>query len=264
LDLHPPYQGSKIQILEAGTGHGALTLYLAQAIQNFNPPTVTESYQSKKLSDWKANRKAIIHTVDISAKHSEHAQKIVQNFRNGIYIGNVDFHVGDLPEFFANYESNCNQFLTHVILDMPSSDEKLGIVAEHLQVDGKLLVFNPSVSQIMDCVERITQERIPLRLERVLELAGSFSGGREWDIRITKIRKSRQSWKASEGSTSEATPKSILSQLWFWVSGLFPGQKSITPILPERQFAIVCRPKAGERIPVGGFVGVWRRLRDDE
>lgn len=44
LDIHPPIdpevhtRNGPLEIFEAGTGHGALTLYLARAIHGLNPP----------------------------------------------------------------------------------------------------------------------------------------------------------------------------------------------------------------------------------
>jgi tRNA (adenine57-N1/adenine58-N1)-methyltransferase catalytic subunit len=280
LDLQPPYPGEKVEILEAGTGHGALTLHLARAIHNSNPRLILnqspeleatgvknetpDTGAQNELAKWKATRNSVIHTVDISAKHSEHARNVIQNFRNGVYYNDIDFHVGDLPNFFASYQSDHKQFLTHVVLDMPSADERLKLVSQHLKADGKLLVFNPSITQITDCVRRVSQEVIPLQLERVVELAGSFSGGREWDVRIAKIKNPKKEELITvEGSTSPTKPLSLLSRLF----SLFSPSRSekLNEARPvERNWAIVCRPKAGDRIPVGGFVGIWRRKLDAE
>jgi tRNA (adenine57-N1/adenine58-N1)-methyltransferase catalytic subunit len=222
------------------------------------------STDEEELSQWKTTRNAVIHTVDISQKHSDHAQKIVRGFRNGVYRRDIDFYVGDLPYFFANHKSYQKQFLTHVILDMPSAERQLGLVAEHLQTDGKLLVFNPSITQIVECIEHITQHGIPFHLERVIELAGSFSGGREWDVRIAKIKRPKAEL-SPKTSTTPANSTSFWSQLSAYLSSFWNiGNKQPLPAPQERNWAVVCRPKAGERIPVGGFVGIWRRKHDDE
>lgn len=280
LDLHPPYPGEKLEILEAGTGHGSLTLHLAQAIHNSNPPLrldpSTESAATQdgnenqytgnhnELTQWKATRGAVIHTLDISAKHSEHARNIIKNFRNGIYFGDIDFHIGDLPNFFDSYHSDRKQFLSHVILDMPSAEERLALASRHLKVDGKLLVFNPSVTQITECVRRVSQEAIPLQLERVIELAGSFSGGREWDVRIAKIKSpKKEGLNTTEDSTPSTKSASILSRFSSIFSQIWLGKSNIAHTV-EKNWAVVCRPKAGDRIPVGGFIGLWRRKLDNE
>jgi tRNA (adenine57-N1/adenine58-N1)-methyltransferase catalytic subunit len=174
----------------------------------------------------------------------------VNRFRRGIYSDDIDFHVGNLSEFFATQDTYGTQFLTHAILDMPSTDDQLMLVSKHLKPGGVLLVFNPSVTQITDCVKRISQEDIPLSLERVLELAGSFSGGREWDVRLAKIRNSQQ--EPSKNRKKQSLLSRLLSIL----------RLSIQPNIdhkPNQDWAVVCRPKAGDRIPVGGFVGIWRK-----
>jgi tRNA (adenine57-N1/adenine58-N1)-methyltransferase catalytic subunit len=199
---------------------------------------------ASRISEWKSNRKAIIHTVDISPVHSAHAQNIVQGFRHGVYAGNVDFYTGDLPVFFDMMFKNAqkqSRFLSHILLDMPSSHEQLGLVANHMRNDAKLLVFNPSVTQIADCVQVVHNRRLPLRLDRVVELAGSFSGGRDWDVRIAQVKK----------------PKQVKSPSW--LRRVLDAVMNRPPHVNRSSHAIVCRPMAGERIVVGGFVGLWTR-----
>ena len=131
LDLHVDPAGSNncppaLEILEAGTGHGALTLYLARAIHAANPPqddtstsnprgaedvhqgrddannkdpaTDVEKPPMKIRSSYEHGqdrRQAIIHTIDISPKYSEHAKEIIKGFRQAMYANDVEFHVGD-------------------------------------------------------------------------------------------------------------------------------------------------------------------------
>ena len=290
LDLHVSAPGSQganeepLEILEAGTGHGALTLHLARAIHGANspPPPVTDTIHSDApgkeqeaddhskshldgedlhLQQWQSKRQATIHTVDISAKHSAHARTIVKNFRHGMYYNNVNFNVGDLPDFFSTHKFAQTQFLSHVILDMPSAESRLQLVSDHMRVDGKLLVFNPSVTQIAECVQTIKDLRLPLILEHVLELGGGQSGAREWDVRIAKIRsvEKEASQKASNAAKAP-TPsfwRSLIGSLWG--GGV---QHASIESKPQKDWAIVCRPKYTDRIVGGGFLGVWRRMRD--
>jgi tRNA (adenine57-N1/adenine58-N1)-methyltransferase catalytic subunit len=291
LDLHPsPPGGSdesnegQLEILEAGTGHGALTLHLARAIHGANSPlpintiatpqaseisrtkvipvepamSIT-SEESSAMQCWRAGRRAVVHTVDISEKHSIHAQKVVKNFRHGMYYNDVDFHVGDIPDFFASRKSSSRPFLSHVILDMPSpsSDNRLSLVAQHLQIDGKLLVFNPSVTQIVDCMQTIKEQRLPLVLESVLELGGGSLGGREWDVRIAKIRSTQRKLATSEVAVPSFW-ESIKGRLWKTKRQDIPEPKA------PKDWAVVCRPKFNDRVVNGGFLGVWRRMREKE
>ncbi|CAN9120883.1 unnamed protein product [Alternaria alternata] len=195
LDIHvdTPSTGlsnkTPFEILEAGgTGHGALTLHLA--IHAANPPIpktpsyVTSEeepedavYLGESLSDlhesglesWKQNRRAIIHTLDISDKHSKHAKKIVKAFA--------------MASKQKAKRKTEEPFLSHVFLDLPNATS-LANVAPALHVNGLLAVFNPSITQIAECVESIREQRLPYLLDQVIELgAGTI---REWDVRAVK------------------------------------------------------------------------------
>jgi tRNA A58 N-methylase Trm61 len=284
LDIHvdTPSTGlnseTPFEILEAGTGHGALTLHLSRAIHAANPPIpktpsyVTSEeepedavYLGESLSDlhesglesWKQNRRAIIHTLDISDKHSKHAKKIVEGFRHGMYAGNVDFHVGDVSEWIAKQKAKRkteDPFLSHVFLDLPNATSHLANVAPALHVNGLLAVFNPSITQIAECVESIREQRLPYLLDQVIELgAGTI---REWDVRAVKPRapkKEAQTKQPSEPSSDESLDAEL-------------GQEARDHELSEdlnkqeEKWVMVCRPKAGQQVVGGGFLGLWRRM----
>jgi hypothetical protein len=284
LDIHvdtpsaAPNKEPPFEILEAGTGHGALTLHLSRAIHAANPPIprspsyVTSEeepedavYLGESLSDlqesglvsWKQNRRAIIHTLDISAKHSKHAKKIVEGFRHGMYAGNVDFHVGDVSEWIAKQKASRKTeepFLSHVFLDLPNATSHLANVAPALHVNGLLAIFNPSITQIAECVETIREQRMPYLLDQVVELgAGTI---REWDVRAVKPRtpkKEVQPKQSSEPSSDESSESKL-------------GQEARDDELAEdlskqeEKWVMVCRPKAGQQVVGGGFLGLWRRM----
>lgn len=237
----PGDQPPRLEILEAGTGHGSLTLHLARAIQaaNSNPPSLPQKSQVRILEErtmspyeeqaeekraedtagdrenatiqedwdeWRAQRRAVIHTVDVSPKFSTHAEQVVRGFRRGIYAGNVDFHVGAVEDWikdqlqrrrsssskglFSNSGSATEPFLSYAILDMPSAHQRIPHVVPALKRDGLLVVFMPSVTQIGDCVQLIQKEKLPFVMERVVELGMGISGGRLWDVRVA-VKKSR-------------------------------------------------------------------------
>ncbi len=186
----------------------------------------------------------MLHTLDVSAAHSAHAERLVRGFRRGLYAGDVDFHVGDLPAFFARADGGGDaRPLSHVVLDMPSSHEQLERVGAHMRDDAALLVFSPSVTQIADCVGVVHEGRLPLRLERVVELAGGFAGGRDWDVRVARIRR-------PDSVAEVRDPRS-----WFQKLLGLGG----APAVERPRHAMVCRPRAGGSVVVGGFVGLWRR-----
>ncbi|UPX13833.1 uncharacterized protein EKO05_0004332 [Ascochyta rabiei] len=284
LDIHVDTPSSalnnepRFEILEAGTGHGALTLHLARAIHAANPPlakipdyaiNVDEPedavYLGESISDlqdttvesWKSCRRAIVHTLDISSKHSKHARKIVQGFRHGLYAGNVDFHVGDVSAWIASQKvirQTDEPFLDHVFLDLPNAESHLANVAPALHVNGFLAVFNPSITQIAQCVEKIREEKLPYLLDQVVELgAGTI---REWDVRAVRPRSTLKKPDAKE-SPEVADAESVDP-----VKGqeARDGELAASLAKEEEKWAMVCRPKAGQMVVGGGFLALWRRM----
>jgi tRNA A58 N-methylase Trm61 len=282
LDLHAPTDaGGRVDVLEAGTGHGSLTLHLARAVHGANgpPPSSSpgpEGEESAELAAWKSRRRAVIHTVDASARHSTHAASVVRGFRRGMYAPHVDFHGGiDLSAFLASRStpsptssSEPRRQFTHAILDLLAPEAHLAAVSRAMARGGRVLVFNPSVTQVAECVRAAGEERLPLRLERVVELAGGWVGGREWDVRVARLKRPELQpgragvVPAAAAAAAPAGGGGVWARLarW-WGGGEGGGRKGEGP---RKEFAMVCRPRAGERVPVHGFVGVWVRVADDE
>lgn len=236
---------------------------------------------------WRAQRKAIIHTVDISPKFSTHAEKIVRGFRRGIYTGNVDFYVGHIENWiaeqtklrtktkpaglFSSPETTLDPFLSYAILDMPSAHLRIPHVSPILKRDGLLAVFMPSVTQIGDCVDIIRRLRLPFVVDRVVELGAGISGGRLWDVRfaVKKSRADPASWNESGQSESEsgqvgsASASSGSEGDGDGVEGsTHAGSGNEGAAQKEDESVLVCRPKVGTRIVGGGFVGLWRKIED--
>ncbi|KAL1612725.1 hypothetical protein SLS60_000954 [Paraconiothyrium brasiliense] len=284
LDIHvdtpsPSTNGSPpVEILEAGTGHGALTLHLARAIHAANPPLpklhnyASEQeaedpvYLGESIADiqdanaesWRTCRGAIIHTLDISSKHSKHARKIVEGFKNGIYAGNVDFHLGDPGSWIKEQQKarkTQDPFLSHVVLDLPGADTHLDVVASALYVDGLLAVFNPSITQIVECVEKIRKDRMPYLLDRVIELGASTI--REWDVRAVRPRATLKRAEHKDAPDPSSGAKSIDP-----IEGQEARDDELAQDLAqnEEKWAMVCRPKAGQEVVGGGFVALWRKM----
>lgn len=291
LDIHvdtPSDTASReppFEILEAGTGHGALTLHLARAIHAANPPLpktpeyavnteepedaedavyLGESmagFQEAAVASWKSSRRAVVHTLDISGKHSKHAKKIVEGFRHGLYAGNVDFHVGDISQWIASQKvtrQTEEPFLNHVFLDLPDADTHLANVAPALRVDGLLAVFNPSITQIAQCVEKIREEKLPYLLDRVVELGASTI--REWDVRAVRPRSTLR--KANVNESSDTSDEGSIDP----VKSQEARDDELAEALAteEERWAMVCRPKAGQMVVGGGFLALWRRMEHVE
>jgi tRNA (adenine57-N1/adenine58-N1)-methyltransferase catalytic subunit len=311
LDLNVSWSGGtslaskqpRTEILEAGTGHGGLTLHLARAIHAANspPPSLhncpedcpfrnqswdifahakADTTVTAPWVQWKATRRAVLHSVEINERTSNHAQSVVRGFRRGVYFGNVDFHIGSVQQFLQQraLDTNGEPFLSHAILDMPGSSRQLGAVTPHLRTDAKLVVFNPSVTQIADCVQAVQEQGLPLTLERVLELGPGISGGREWDVRVAQIRAvaKKDQAVASEAGVEGSVEKKDIDATEDSGSGADEGYQSSTETTPapvaasadaaasEPKWGMVCRPKVGKVVIGGGFVGVWRKMADHE
>lgn len=297
LDLHPEAaiedgeNNDNLQIFEAGTGHGALTLYLARAIHGANPPaaplppvkddavpsnesvTITEDASDVDNSNpstddvsseiemkacietynaWLPSRRAVIHTLDISPVHSKHAEDVVRNFRHGMYYSDIDFHVGTIPDYLTKrLEETPEPFLSHAILDLPSCHSYMEVIGRALKPDGLLLVFCPSITQINTCVKVVKDEKLPFLLENTLELgAGIGVGGKEWDVRAVKPRAVLK---------AEAEMRNFLDGEVESETDVARTENEITPS-QDSGWEMVCRPKVGNRIVGGGFLGVFRRM----
>ena len=222
-----------------------------------------------------SQRRAVIHTVDVSSRHSQHAAKCVKGFCRGLYFNDINFHVGDVSDWIGSQrsarelhssDSERKPFLSHVILDMPSPEDHLAQVATALHIGGSLLVFNPSITQIVTCLREIKQRKLPFVYNQVLELGPSMTGGREWDLRIAKPR--APNGGKSQNSLSSNKDDSLASDN----SGsnaneaIEPPEQSPVETLPrvshDEDGEIICRPKVGGRVIGGGFLGVWKRMRD--
>jgi tRNA (adenine57-N1/adenine58-N1)-methyltransferase len=153
-------------------------------------------------------------------------------------------------------------FLSHIIIDTPKSNSHIQLATQYLLPDGKIIIFNPSITQIGDCTETIKRLRLPLVQETVLELGQGISGGRVWDVRAVLPRyEEREAEKVREkdvhverenrsGSQEEKDALSALEAV---------EEEAVRKAEEEQKFVMVCRPKVGRMIIGGGFVGVWRK-----
>lgn len=248
------------EIFEAGTGMGSLTLHIARAIHAANPPlspqlrqalcsspmtrdvdanTTVPSIQLDEelnlaLSSYNKSRRAILHTLDQNHKRVRAAYRLVRNFRRAQYLADIDFHLCSIDEYIGSrlQASNGEPVFSRAILDLPSPQDHADKLVEALHPNAILIVFNPSISQIAEFHAWSTLNKKPLRLEKVLELPTTTindgvhdgsSGGRHWAVMNVRP-------KAESGH--DESPGRIVQ---------------------------VMRPKVGDRVGGGGFVGVFRR-----
>ncbi|ROT35545.1 adenine-N(1)--methyltransferase [Sodiomyces alkalinus F11] len=221
LDLNLPVPGEDpvadagppVEIFEAGTGMGCLTLHLARAIHGANPAVPPELREAlcaapyakgrllretatdaspdlgsmphgldlpspdlqSQLETHLAGRRAIIQTLDINPSTSRQAHGVIRNFRRAQYLLDIDFHVSTIRSYLAPRlaQSGGEPFLAHAILDLPSATEHADLAIRALRPDGKLIVFTPSITQAIEAVVWAEESTQPVYMDRVIELPES-------------------------------------------------------------------------------------------
>ncbi|KAM0129031.1 hypothetical protein ACHAP3_007983 [Botrytis cinerea] len=304
-----------LEIFEAGTGAGSLTLHLARAIHGANTraPPIPRFLQTRgkispdedifryggKLSEraekmtdlyneWRSQRRAVIHSLDADERHSRHAQKTVRNYRHGAYFPHIDFHVGSIHDYLSKrLEETKGVFLDHAILDIPGIQDEMEIVGKCIKPDGRLITWCPSITQHMKCLEVVKGKKLPFVLDRVLELGSQLStGGREWEVRSVKPRaliKAEKKAKAEKIDREDGSKASSIVDEW--LSKISSKEDEVTSEDVETSesesvpveastgdasdltdmsgWEMICRPRVGDRITGGGFVGVWKKMDMD-
>lgn len=160
--------------LEAGTGHGSLTLSICKAIHCANPVGQP--------------RGAILHSIDKNSTHIKTGYRNIRDFRRGMYLRDVEFHVEESPR--AWLEKNPVQ-LSGAFLDIPEAAPEIERIGQALKADAPLMIFCPHITQVQ-CLERMVSSastRI-LTLINVVEIMPGMGGSlREWDVRTSIIKK---------------------------------------------------------------------------
>lgn len=150
LDIDPGQR-----ILEAGTGNGALTLYLARAVHGPG---------------------GRIDTFDVRESHANMAKKHIHRFRRGKYRDTVAFHIGSVADAAAP-ESTYDG----IVLDMPDPSVVLESLLPSLCNDRFIVCYLPNMTQVLDLAQTIRS--LPLVMEDCIE-----SEWKEWEVRATVIR----------------------------------------------------------------------------
>lgn len=287
LDIHvtsstaETQNGPCLEILEAGTGHGALTLYLARAVHAANAAArSTQNSDSESVSDAVQDvPQAVIHTVDIFPRNSEHAKSVVRGFRRGLYSKDVGFYAAGISQWIDQQiqkrqleDAEDKSFLSYAVIDMPDAHQHLAKLTSVLCPQGSLILFNPNITQIIKAVDTIRRHKVPVYLDRILELGPNMTGGKEWDIRAVKSRASLQADqkkglsdtnRSSNGGAADTDSK----QGTIEGTSIDGSQINATEIAEEHRvsdheqgFEMICRPKAYARVVGGGFLGLWKKM----
>ena len=179
-----------------------------------------------------------------------------------MYGGDIEFHIGRVCDWLENQtverglsSSHRKDFLSHDLLDLPDAQEVVALAARALHTDGCLVVFNPSITQIMAVVNAIDRGYLPLKVDKILESSPLMTGGKLWDVRaVTPRARLRTTNKDSAVESLEERQAS--------------GDMSTETDISEKDqsfvngsASMVCRPKAGLRVQGGGFIGIWKKMK---
>jgi len=111
--------------------------------------------------------------------------------------------------------------------------------------------------------------KLPLMLEQVVELGHNMSSGRAWDVRTVRPRHLDRKNDAMRVKNTEVAAEVTSSDEESDVpEGFLDSSESETlpsdalRVEKEKEWQMVCRPKAFERVVGGGFLGLWRKMRD--
>jgi tRNA (adenine57-N1/adenine58-N1)-methyltransferase len=289
-----------LEILEIGTGQGSLTLHIARAIHAFNGPErkgdnrrailhttdIVPKHAEHAEQVVKGFRQGLYaNNVDfhtgtpdqffqrIRDKRigSKSSSSMAKSYPDSVLAAssaaesstNPSPSSPEITSPTAEYipvQSTLSPFLSHIIIDTPHSHAHIEQASKYLIPDGKIIIFNPSITQIGDCTETIKRLNLPLVPETVLELGQGISGGRVWDVRAVLPRHvEREAEKARKKEVVEIVRQEESDAL----SDLEAvEEEAIKKAVDEQNFVMVCRPKVGRMIVGGGFVGVWRKGAD--
>lgn len=188
---------------------------------------------AKSLADaYLPRRRAILHTLDRNPKHTHAAHALIHGFKRGMYLPNIDFHAGLIPEYLTQRldERDGRPFLSRVVLDLPTASEYAELLIQCMHVNATLTLFTPSISQIASFESWSSTTGQPLVQDRVVELPTDSSDGHG-----VMGKEGGRPWKV----------------------------KTVVPKRRDDGAALVqiMRPLVGERVAGGGFVGLYRKMR---
>ncbi|KAK6503477.1 hypothetical protein TWF481_008494 [Arthrobotrys musiformis] len=283
LDLHvspeiDPEDGP-LEVLEAGTGHGSLTLHLARALY------------AGHLG--KENPVSILHSVEKDRKVHEAAIKLLKGFRRGIYDGpGVKFYNDDVEAWLrarlppppeasevptvegTSEESTAKDasvtiepatgpgkraLLSACVLDLPEIRPLLPLLQENMHLGAILGYWAPSITQISAVVEHVKFNRLPFLVEKVLEFGNGVggAGARVWDVRPALVRSRVKANKSHKSASSQRSSEDGETET---LANEDAVAKEDQTKKATAEWEMVCRPKTGERTVGGGFYLIMRRI----
>ncbi|XP_072170842.1 tRNA (adenine(58)-N(1))-methyltransferase, mitochondrial-like [Diadema setosum] len=140
-------------IIEAGSGSGAMTLFLSRAV----------------------GHSGRVHSFDREEPHQKLAVKNFKNWRSSWDIS----HKVKWPEnvtFYPSCLENCRRFIGDLqvdgaIIDMEEAWRVMPTMASHLKVGKAMAIYTANLTQVIDVAEIVRKEGLPLVMETVLEVS---------------------------------------------------------------------------------------------
>ncbi|KAK6520746.1 hypothetical protein TWF506_000993 [Arthrobotrys conoides] len=282
LDLHvsaevDPEDGP-LEVLEAGTGHGSLTLHLARALY------------AGHLG--KENPVSILHSVEKDKKVHAAAMKLLKGFRRGIYDGpGVKFYNDDVETWLRARLPNAEDsevpavegtsdegttqetsltdtsapvsaptsLLSACVLDLPEIRPLLPLLQKTMHLGAILGYWAPSITQISAVVEHVKSNRLPFLVEKVLEFGNGVggAGARVWDVRPALVRSRVKANKSHKSASSQRSSEDDETETTANEDAVAQEEQTKRT---TAEWEMVCRPKTGERTVGGGFYLIMRRI----
>jgi predicted O-methyltransferase YrrM len=244
------------------------------------------------LTEYLASRRAVLHTLDRNASHARHARRLVRQFRRAQYLGDVDFHTGDLAAYLeARLAARHDRpFLDRAVLDLPGPHrpEIAAPLIRALRSGALLAVFTPSVSQLAQFIQAWADpvhSRHRARQQQQQQHQASNAGAEAEAETAAAAAASPPPLLKVERIVELPTSVLLASPSALGVTDAGPGRpwdlRTAVPRELERQrssasddatdeaasagpdeLVQIMRPKVGDRVVGGGFVAVLRRRSD--
>ena len=140
-------------VLEAGTGSGALTMALVQAV----------GPHGRVIS------------IERREDHAAHARATIERWFGGIPDA-LELRIGSVEEHLAGVEPD------RIVLDLPEPWHTADIAAEHLAPGGVFCSYVPTVPQMQQTVEALRRSR------RFLDITNFEAMHRTWNVEGRSVR----------------------------------------------------------------------------
>ncbi|CAG8602263.1 3278_t:CDS:2 [Ambispora leptoticha] len=155
LDLRP-YS----YILEAGSGNGSLTLYLARAL-----------YPAGS-----------IHSIDKEPKYLKRAKLNIAKYCRGMYSPYVTFSEGTVSQVLNSLPPDSPKY-DGVALDMAEPEKELPAILNWLENDRFIVCCLPNMTQVLKLLMEIKTKGYELSTGKIIEATW-----KNWDIRPTVVK----------------------------------------------------------------------------